>query len=137
MAFETNIPGHIVLGPANSNVWGTARLGDTWGEVTKLNVVRDADLNEIKNGAGGNLAVILTNLRFEMDQEMTIKADATLPEIGQQITFEDAGVKGNITGGIRLVWATAAAKTIAFRAAHWDAIGEVTAAVVALDEVAP
>ena len=134
MSFETNVPGYLLLGDDETNVWGTAMLDNTFGEVTKLDVVRDADLNEIENGQGGLLAAILTKLRWEMDIEVVVKNFATptssLPTIGQQVTFEEAGVKGNIIGGIRLMWATKTAKKLAFRAAHWDSIGEVTAATV-------
>jgi hypothetical protein len=126
MAFETNIPGYLLMGDADT-VFGCAMHDDTYGEVTRLDLTRTADLTEIENRVGGNLAAILTKCRFELEIEMIFPSDKTAPGLGDTIEFPYADVQGNITGDIKVMWANKDARKLSFRAAHWDSIGEVTA----------
>ncbi len=129
MALETNIPGYMLMGDADT-VFGAAMHDGTYGEVVKLDLTRTADLVEIDNGQGGNLAAILTKARFEMDIEVVFPADKSAPGIGDQIDFPLAGVTGNITGNIKVLWASKDARKLSFSAAYWDSIGEVVAAAL-------
>ncbi len=127
MAFATNIPSGLLLGDA-SVVFGTAACGGTWGEVVKLDLTRAADIIEVENGRGGDLAAILAKERFEMDIEVVFPAGKAAPGLGDQVAFPLAGITGNITGGIKVLWASRDARRLSFQAAFWDASGAGAAA---------
>jgi len=141
MAFDTAIPGYLLLGESNVR-FDTASITTAdlvaWGEITKLDFARKADMTELPNHLGGNLAVILHKLRLELDIEIIIATDVAMPGPGDQIVFPGADgaaseLKGNILGEVKLMWANATAKKLSFRAARWDYMGDVTATTIPND----
>lgn len=121
MAFETNIPSHVLIGDENV-VFGTIELADAYGEVVSATVSREADLVEVENRVGGLKAAILNKPRFELEMEVQFDAAVALPELGGSIAFPFASIRGRIMGGIQLVWSNKAAKMVKFKATHWDSM---------------
>jgi hypothetical protein len=108
-------------------VFSTVEHADTYGEILRLDLTRPADLTEIENRTGGNLAAILTKGRFELEIETVFPASATPPALGDQIALPLAGLSGNITGDIKIMWANKDARKLSFRVARWDGMGNTTA----------
>lgn len=125
MAFETNIPGHVLIGDENV-VFGTCALGTTYGEISSFNLTRTADLEEIENCVGGLKAAILRKPRFEMEIEALFDSSGTLPELGGAITLPLAGVVARITGDIAIKWEKTGGRMLSFKASHWDSMAEET-----------
>ncbi len=125
MAFSTNIPGHILIGD-EAVIFGTAALGDTYGEITSFNLTRTADLEEIENAVGGLKAAILRKPRFEMEIETIFDSTVTLPELGGAITLPLVGLVARITGDIQIGWTNTGARSLSFTASHWDSMAEET-----------
>lgn len=120
MSFNTNIPGHILLGDEDV-VFGTCVLGKTFGEITKCDLDRSGAEIEIENGVGGLLALIIANPAFKLDLETVFTDDITPPEIGQSITFPLAGVVGRILS-VKPGWSNKGSRTLSIKAAHWDSM---------------
>ncbi|MBB5351107.1 hypothetical protein HNR46_001341 [Haloferula luteola] len=125
MAFETNIPGHILIGDENV-IFGTCALGDTFGEIMSFDLTRTADLQEIENCVGGLKAAILSKPRFEMEIETLFDDSITLPELGGAITLPLAGLVARITGDIKVGWTNNGSRKLSFKASHWDSMAEET-----------
>lgn len=125
MSFSTNIPGHILIGDENV-IFGTCALGSTYGEVTSFNLTRTADLEEIENCVGGLKAAILRKPRFEMEIETIFDASVTLPELGGSFTLPIVGLRARITGDIKIGWTNTGARSLSFKASHWDSMAEET-----------
>lgn len=126
MAFETNIPGYVLIGDENV-IFGTCALGDAFGEIHTFNLTRTADLQEIENCVGGLKAAILNKPRFECEIEALFDDSVTPPELGGAITLPLAGVIARITGDISIKWDKSGARMLSCKASHWDSMAEETA----------
>jgi hypothetical protein len=121
MGFNTNIPGHILLGDEDI-IFGTAMLGDEFGEILKCDLERTGKEIEIENSRQGLRAVILANPGFALDLEVTFDATVDPPGMGDPIEFPYAGVIGRVMPGAKIMWASGAQRKLSFKAAHWDSM---------------
>ena len=79
MALTTRYDGQIIIAENPSDmVFGTVMLGDIYGQVISANLLREADVEEVK-AAGSLLAAILTNPKFQFDFETMFRADIDPP----------------------------------------------------------
>lgn len=121
MSFNTNIPGHILLGDENI-IFGTAMLGQAFGEIMKCDLERTGKTIEIENNRNGIRAVILSNPGFKLALEVTFDASVAPPAMGDPITFPYAGVIGRVMPGAKIVWSSGSQRKLSFEAAHWDSM---------------
>lgn len=123
MAFNSNIPGHILIGD-DDIIFGTCMLGTEFGEITKADLERGGNEQEIPNNRGGMRAVILANPHWVLSLETTFDATVDPPEMGEEITFPYAGVKGRVMPGAKIAWEQNGSRKLSFSAKHWDAMSD-------------
>ncbi len=121
MSFNTNIPGHILIGDEDI-IFGTAMLGDEFGEILSCNLERTGKQIEIENNRNGLRALIIANPGFALELETTFDANVEPPAIGDPITFPYAGVIGRVLEGAKISWSTNGQRKLSFKAAHWDSM---------------
>lgn len=121
MPFETNIPGHILIGDEDV-IFGTAMLGDDFGEIRKCDLERTGKETEVENNRGGFRAYILSNPGFALDLEVEFDAQVEPPAIGDPIVFPYAEVEGRVLTGAKISWTSNGTRKLTFKAAHWDAM---------------
>lgn len=121
-----------VIGNQNL-LFGTCQLAGTWGTVEDASENLMATLEEIMDCCGGTQAVLMKNEKYELDITVTLAADATLPELGEDITFPTAGITGQITERGRK-WTQGGVVKLSLKASHWKSMGsEPAVAVVECD----
>lgn len=124
MGFNTNIPGHVLIGDEEI-IFGTASLGDDFGEILKCNLERTGKQIEIENNRNGLRALILANPGFALDMEVTFDATVEPPAMGDPIVFPYAGVIGRVLEGAKISWGSKEQRKLSFKAAHWDSMAVV------------
>lgn len=122
MSFNTNIPGHILIGDDNI-VFGTAMLGNDFGQIATCNLQRTGNKVEVENNAGGLRAVIIANPGFELDLEVQFSSDVEVPAMGDPIVFPLAGVQGRVMEGASIKWSAKGTRMLSFKASYWDSMG--------------
>lgn len=121
--FETRVPGWIEINNNDESVlFSTAQFGDSFGEITKMELSRNADTIELKGGWQQVKACILTNFSYALNLEINMKAGVTPPGPGDQITFPLAGVKGIVQPGVKLGVATNGVQTLSLQATSFDSL---------------
>lgn len=120
MAFNTNIPGHILIGD-DDVVFGTAMLGDDFGQILSFDLDRSGNEVEIEKNTGGLRAMIIANPAFKVDMEVEFSADVALPGLGDPISFPLAGVAGRILA-VKAGWKSRNSRKATIKAAHWDSM---------------
>jgi hypothetical protein len=125
MAFNTNIPGHIILGD-DKVIFGCAQLGNAFGEILKCDLERTGKTIEIENNRNGLRAVILANPGFKLTLEVTFDTSVNPPGMGDSITFPYAGIIGRVLPGAKIVWSSGSQRKLSFEAAHWDSMAVVS-----------
>ena len=126
--------GTITVIGNQSLLFGTCQLGNTWGTIEDADEKLTADLEEIMDCCGGTQAVLLKNEKYELDMTITLSSTATLPELGEDITFPTAGITGQITERGRK-WSQGGVVKMSIKAFHWKSLGsEPQVAVVECDE---
>ncbi len=121
--FETRVPGWIEINNNDESVlFSTAQFGNSFGEITKMELSRDADTIELKGGWQQVKACILTNFSYSLNLEINMKAGVTPPGPGDQITFPLAGVKGIVKPGVKLGVATNGVQTLSLQATSFDSL---------------
>jgi hypothetical protein len=106
----------------NTMLVGTAMLGNAFGQIESATVSREAEVQEIE-AAGGNLrAVVLKNIRFELDMEVIFDASVTAPGLFDLITLPFAGVQGRVMPGASVKWSKGKERLLSFKATSWDAL---------------
>lgn len=121
MSFNTNIPGHVLIGDEDI-VFGTVMLGEDFGEITKCDLERTGKQIEIENNRNGLRALIIANPGFSLNLETTFDASVEPPAIGDPITFPYAGVIGRVLEGAKITWESKGSRKLSFKAAHWDSM---------------
>lgn len=118
-----SVPSHPITKLGNQDiVWGTAMLGTTYGQIENTDENLTANLEEIKDALGNNMTVLLVNERFELDLTAILDANASSPELGDDITFPSAGITGQITERGR-TWTAGGVLKIKIKAFHWKSMG--------------
>lgn len=125
MGFNTNIPGHVLIGDEDI-IFGTAMLGEEFGEILKCDLERTGKEIEIENSRNGLRAVILANPGFALDLEVTFDASVEPPAMGDSIVFPYAEVIGRVLPGAKISWASGSQRKLSFKAAHWDSMAVVS-----------
>lgn len=121
MAFETNIPGHILISEESDIVFGTCMLGEAFGEIKKCDLDRTADQETIDKCTGGLRALLLLNPRFELKLETVFDSGVTPPALGDEITFPLADVKGRVLKS-SVAWEMKGSRGLSIEATHWDSM---------------
>jgi hypothetical protein len=125
MSFNTNIPGHMLLGDEDI-IFGTAMLGTEYGEIISCSLTRPGSEIEIENNRGGLRAVILANPHFELQLEATFDQQVEPPAMGESIVFPYAGVIGRVMPGAEITWSNRGSRMLKFTAKHWDSMATET-----------
>ena len=115
----------LVLGD-NSLVLSTVMLGDDFGQVISATVTRDADREDIMAANGNLRAVVLKNIRFEMQMECRFDSTVTPPSLMEAITLPLAGVEGRIMK-VEVKWNEGTERTLALTVSAWDALTDAVA----------
>lgn len=110
-----------VIGNQNL-LFGTCMLGQTWGQIEDADEKLIADLEFIKDCCGGNQTVLLMNERYELTLTVILASTATLPELGEDVSFPTAGITGQITERGRK-WTAGGCVKMEVKAFHWKSIG--------------
>ena len=121
MGFNTNIPGHVLIGDEDI-IFGTASLGDEFGEINKCDLERTGKQIEVENNRLGLRALIIANPGFALDLEVTFDAGVSPPGIGDPILFPYADVVGRVLEGAKIMWEKGTQRKLSFKAAHWDSM---------------
>lgn len=122
MGFDTTYTDKaLVLSDSDAIVFGTAMIGDDYGEVKSAGVKRTSDKVEIENSVGGLRALVLKKRRFELSLEVRLDADIDPPGEMDMIVFPLAGVTGRIIDP-EIKWESGSARMMSFTATHWDEI---------------
>ena len=121
--FETRVPGWIEINNNDEGVlFSTAQFGNKFGEITKMELGREADAVELKGGWQQVKAYILTNFSYSLSLEINMKAGVTPPGPGDQITFPLAGVKGIVKPGVKLGVSANGVQTLTLQATSFDSL---------------
>lgn len=124
MSFATTFTDKaLVLSDSDAIVFGTAMIGDDYGEVKSCSVKRDSDKVEVENSVGGLRALILKKRRFELQMEARFDSDVTAPGEMDMITFPLANVVGRITAP-EVKWESDGVRMLSFTASFWDEIAD-------------
>jgi hypothetical protein len=124
MGFETTYTDKaLVLSDSDAIVFGTAMIGDDYGEVKSAGVKRTSDKVEIENSVGGLRALVLKKRRFELTLEVRLDSDIDPPGEMDMIVFPLAGVTGRIIDP-EIKWESGSARMMSFTATHWDEIAD-------------
>lgn len=121
MGFNTNIPNHVLQGDEDI-IFGTASLGDDFGEINKCDLERTGKTIEIENSRLGLRALIMANPGFKLSLEVTFDAGVEPPAFGDPILFPYAGVIGRVQPGAKIMWEKGSQRKLSFEAAHWDSM---------------
>lgn len=114
---------YLVLGPAGAEIInGTAMLGTDFGTIKSAEVKRQADQEDLKNGAGNLRAVVFTNPNFELTMEVAFDATVTAPAIGAAITLPLVGVVGRVMPGASVKWESGKERGLSFTVSSWDSL---------------
>jgi hypothetical protein len=124
MSFATTFTDKaLVLSDSDAIVFGTAMIGDTYGEVKSVSLKRTSDKVEVENSVGGLRALILKKRRFELQMECRFDSDVTAPGEMDLITFPFAAVVGRITEP-EIKWDSGGVRMLSFTATQWDELTE-------------
>jgi len=122
MGFDTTFTDKaLVLSDSDAIVFGTAMIGDDYGEVKSASVKRTSDKVEIENSVGGLRALVLKKRRFELSLEVRLDSDVDPPGEMDMIVFPVAGVTGRIIDP-EIKWEAGGARMMSFTATNWDEI---------------
>jgi hypothetical protein len=122
MALNTTYETEIVIADDPENIiFGTCMLGETYGSVESASVKRTGDREEIKKCGNKLLAIILSNLRFELTLKTLFTDDATEPDLGGSIVFPLAGIEGRILD-ITVDWEQAGQRMLSIEATSFDSL---------------
>ena len=113
----------LILSDSDAIVFGTAMIGDDFGEVKSTGVKRTSDKVEVENAVGGLRALILKKRRFELTMEVRLDSDVTPPGEMTMITFPLANVVGRIIDP-EIKWESGGVRMMSFTATHWDEIAD-------------
>lgn len=114
---------YLVLGPAGKEIInGTAMLGNDFGTIKSAGVKRQADKEDLKNGAGNLRAVVLTNPNFELTMEVAFDATVAAPAMGAAITLPLVGVVGRVMPGAEVKWEQGKERGLSFTVNAWDSL---------------
>jgi len=120
MAFTTRYDGQIFIADNPEDlVFGTAMLGDTYGEVISASIIREADVQEII-AAGSLKAAILQNPKFQFEFEVMFRDSIEAPGFAELIEFPLAGISGRVMPPISIKWAEGQHRTLAIKVTSWD-----------------
>lgn len=120
MSFTTTFTDKaLILSDNDAIVFGTAMIGDQFGEVKNAGVKRTSDKVEVENSVAGLRALILKKRRFELTFEARLDSDIEAPGEGDMITFPYAGVVGRIFDP-EIKWESGGVRMMSFTATHWD-----------------
>jgi len=124
MAFTTRYDGQIVIADSPDDmVFGTAMLGNAYGEVISATILREADVNEVL-AAGSLLAAILSNPKFQFEFETMFRESVEAPGFAELIEFPFAGISGRIMPPISVKWGENEHRTLSIKATSWDNFAE-------------
>jgi hypothetical protein len=124
MAFTTRYDGQIVIADAPEDmVFGTAMLGNVYGEVLSASIIREADVNEVI-AAGSLRAAILQNPKFQFEFEVMFRESVEAPGFAELIEFPLAGISGRVMPPISIKWAEGQHRSLAIKATSWDHLAE-------------
>ena len=122
MALTTRYPAEIIIAETPENIiFGTAMLGETFGQVISATVSRDGDTTEIEKGGGQIMAFILSKMRFDFTFDVLFTAEAVPPDMAALITFPLAGIKGRVLPPIEIKWEQKGQRMLTIKATSWDA----------------
>ena len=125
MALTTRYDGQIIIAENPSDmVFGTVMLGDIYGQVISANLLREADVEEVK-AAGSLLAAIMTNPKFQFDFETMFRADIDPPSLAELISFPLAGLQGRVMPPIAIKWSENGHRQLNIKATSWDSFASV------------
>lgn len=114
---------YLVLGPAGQEIVnGTAMLGPDFGTIKNASVKREADKEELKNGAGNLRAVVMTNPNFQLTMDVAFDASVTAPAMGAAITLPLVGVVGRVMPGAEVKWEQGKERGLSFTVSSWDSL---------------
>lgn len=124
MGFETTFTDKaLILSDSDAIVFGTAMIGDDYGEVKSASVKRTSDKVEVENSVGGLRALILKKRRFELQLEVRLDSDVDPPGEMDMIVFPLVAVTGRIIDP-EIKWESGGVRMMSFTATHWDEIAD-------------
>jgi hypothetical protein len=125
MALTTRYDGQIIIAENPTDmVFGTIMLGDLYGQVLSANLLREADVEEVK-AAGSLLAAIMQNPRFAFDFESMFSDDVEPPGLAELMEFPLAGISGRVMPPIAVKWTENGHRGLSIKATSWDKFAEV------------
>lgn len=114
---------YLVLGLAGQEIVnGTAMLGNDFGTIKSATVKRQADKEDLKNGAGNLRAVVMMNPNFELTLDTAFEASVAAPAMGAAITLPLAGVVGRVMPGAEVKWEQGKERGLSFTVSSWDSL---------------
>lgn len=124
MSFATTFTDQaLILSDSAAIEFGTAMIGDDYGEVKSCSVKRTSDKVEVENSVGGLRALVLKKRRFELTLEVRLDSDVTPPGEMDMIVFPLVGVTGRIIDP-EIKWESGGVRMMSLTATHWDEIGD-------------
>ena len=124
MGFDTTFTDQaLILSNSDAIVFGTAMIGDDYGEVKSTAVKRTSDKVEVENSVGGLRALILKKRRFELTLEVRCDSDVDPPGEMDMIVFPLVGVTGRIIDP-EIKWESGGVRMMSLTATHWDEIAD-------------
>lgn len=137
MALNTTYTNEIVIADDPDNIiFGTCMLGDTYGSVESASVKRTGDREEIKKCGNKLMAIILSNLRFEMTLKTLFTEDATEPDLGGSIIFPLGGIQGRILD-ITVEWEQGGQRMLSIEATSFDSLTNGKGVAQTIDDITP
>lgn len=122
-SFDTKRPGFVQIGNTDKAVtYGTYMFKSTFGEVTKMDLGREAEEVLVTGGYGQLLAFLLKNFHYTLSLEIIIMGDDPIPGPGDEVEFPLVGVKGRVKGSVKRTADDSNAHKISFEAYSWDSL---------------
>lgn len=120
MAYTTRYEGQIFIADNPEDlVFGTAMLGDDYGEVISASIVREADVSEVI-AAGSLKAAILQNPKFQFEFEVMFRDSIEAPGLAEIIVFPLAGISGRVMPPVSIKWGEGQHRSLAIKVTSWD-----------------
>lgn len=104
-----------------TGLYGTAMLGNTWGEITGADLAQSAEVTEIKVGKK-IVAIEIAGGKHTLNLTIKLTKDTEPPGIGDIIQFPLEAMQGRVTGEAKLAFSDADFATYTCAATSWHDI---------------